>query len=88
METGSYSITELPNMKTRPYAFYRHLDGRVVRLPADPYSIKHYLQKGLVMVSGEESVLPEPELLFSEPEEVPIDKPVKTRRKSKKRRKL
>ena len=46
---------ELPKdtLKQCPHAFYRHKDGRVVRLPADAYSLNHYLQKGLVIVEEE-----------------------------------
>lgn len=76
MLEGTYSIEELKNLNTRNYSLYRHKDGRVVRLPSDPYSLKHYLQKGLVVVKDEipeEAVLPE-------------NKPVKARRKYKKRR--
>jgi len=72
---GNYSIEELPNLKVRPYSFYRHKDGRIVKLPSDAYSLSHYLKKGLVLVSSpEEAVLP--------------IKPEKARRKYAKRRKL
>ena len=77
MIENTYSIEELKNLKSREYLMYRHKDGRVVRLPADPYSLQHYLQKGLVVVKDEipeEAVLPE-------------NKPAKARRKYKKRRK-
>jgi hypothetical protein len=45
-----YAIEELPNLVHVPYAYYRHKDGRVAYLPADPYSLHHYLAKGLVLV--------------------------------------
>lgn len=47
-----FAIEELPNLAHAPYATFRHKDGRIVRLPADPYSLNHYLAKGLVLVDG------------------------------------
>lgn len=48
-----YSIEELPNLAVRPWASYRHLDGRVVRLPADAFALNYYRGKGLVVVTDE-----------------------------------
>ena len=45
-----YSVEELPNLKTRAWALYRHKDGRVVRLPADPIALHYYQRKGLVLL--------------------------------------
>jgi len=78
---GGYSIEELPNLRSVPYAFYRHKDGRVVRLPADPYSLNHYLKKGLVIVSENDSPAGE-EVVPAKPAGKPIKRRV--RRKSKK----
>jgi len=52
---GSYSVEMLPPQKIRPFATYKHKDGRVVHLPADPYSLNHYLKKGLVLVNPVET---------------------------------
>jgi hypothetical protein len=49
LEIKGYQIEEIP-VQERPYLFYKHKDGRIVRLPADPYSLKYYLSKGLVVV--------------------------------------
>lgn len=47
---SGYSIEEIPNLDRQPFAWYRHKDGRIVWLPADAYSLRHYLGKGLVLV--------------------------------------
>ena len=83
---GGYSVEELPpeTLKDRQYAHYRHLDGRVVRLPADPYSLKHYTQKGLVVVTDELNDSVKADKVIGEVPK-PVRKPrKKARRKSKK----
>jgi hypothetical protein len=45
-----YKVERLSAVKKRPVAYFRHKDGRVVQLPADPYSLNYYLEKGLVLV--------------------------------------
>jgi hypothetical protein len=45
-----YGIEMLPDLKKRPMLTFKHKDGRIVTLPADPYSLNYYLSKGLVLV--------------------------------------
>jgi hypothetical protein len=81
------TIKRIP-LKERPTAMFRHKDGRIVRLPADTYSLAYYLKKGLVLV--DENAGEEPKAI-NEPAPVEKEsKPPKKRgrpRKSKKRRK-
>ncbi len=58
LELTGYSVEVLPREKKT--ALYRHKDGRVVCLPSDAYSLRHYLSRGLVLYTGEEPVPSEP----------------------------
>ncbi len=58
LELTGYSIEVLP--REDKTALYRHKDGRVVRLPDNPYSRRHYLMKGLVLYTGITPVVKRP----------------------------
>lgn len=50
LESQGFSIEVMP--KEDKTSLYEHKDGRVVRLPSDPRSLKYYLRKGLTLYSG------------------------------------
>ncbi len=62
IETAGYAIQGVPGLHLQPWEIYfsrNRNTGRIVehRLPADPYSLKHYLAKGFVT---DPKYLPEP----------------------------
>lgn len=59
LEVKGYSIEILP-IPPRSTALYKHKDGRIVRLPDDPYSRRHYLASGLVLYNGKDPALSKP----------------------------
>jgi hypothetical protein len=51
-----YSITEIPGLKRVPTMTFYNKNGREMpNLPADPYSLKHYLSKGFTLEPPKEN---------------------------------
>ena len=44
-----YEITELPGLIAQPRLTYYNKKGEAMVLPADPYSMHHYLAKGFTL---------------------------------------
>lgn len=44
-----YEITEMPGLTPQPKLTYYDREGEPVVLPADPYSMHHYLSKGFTL---------------------------------------
>jgi len=51
LDFRGYSVEILPS-EEKPISLYKHKDGRVVKLPSDPRSLKYYLSKGLKLYAG------------------------------------
>ena len=46
-------VNDLPNLDLPRWAYYRHIDGRIVHLPADPISLRRNKNKGFVFLGDE-----------------------------------
>ena len=46
-------VNDLPNLNLPQWAYYRHIDGRVVHLPADPITRKRNKNKGFIFLGDE-----------------------------------
>lgn len=57
LETKGYSVGEvnkgIGNLDLPKWAYYRHIDGRIVYLPADPISQRRNKNKGFVFLGDE-----------------------------------
>ena len=50
-----YEIKSLPQLTAQPRITYYDKKGEAVVLPADPYSMRHYLAKGFTLTPPESS---------------------------------
>ena len=45
-------VNDLPNLDLPKWGYYRHIDGRVVFLPADPITLKRNRNKGFIFLGN------------------------------------
>ena len=57
LRTKGFCIGEvnegLPNLNLPQWAYYRHIDGRIVHLPADPITLRRNRNKGFIFLGNE-----------------------------------